>query len=316
MTGAAIAALCQAGVPTYDPAISAALGYLNGRLADASGGIEYLYGPPNADDTGWVVSGLNACGIDPQSPAWTTSAGKTPIDFLLSLQVQSGVGVGGFGYEDAGAANFYASQDALRALAGAAFTAEPQSFRTPATVDAGTPTPHLLAIELAPGNVRMCKVTAAVGASLAEVLAAAEETSYPTGCVTSYELTGGHLQSLDGVAPENAGEAWMLRLDRGSAAIAGDSPVGFGDVVSLHLDDVASGSGGPQGPAGPTGSTGAAGSDGAAGAAGASGPAGPAGPRGARGERGPKGAPGRNTAIGCRAKRRRHGGRRVRCTVR
>jgi hypothetical protein len=313
-TGAAIAALCQAGVPTYDPAISAALGYLNGRLADASGGIEYLYGPPNADDTGWVVSGLNACGINPQSPAWTTSAGKTPIEFLLSLQVQSGVGAGGFGYEDAGSANFYASQDALRAITGAAFTAEPQSVRTPQAVDAGTPVPHLLAIELAPGNVRMCKVTAAVGASLAEVLAAAEDTSYPEGCVTSFELTGGHLQSLDGVAPENADEAWMLRLDRGAAGLAGEQPIGFGDVVSLRLGDVSSG-GGPQGPAGPTGSAGAAGSDGSAGATGATGPAGPVGPRGTRGERGPRGAPGRNAGIGCRAKRRR-GGRRVRCTVR
>ncbi len=322
MTGAAIAALCQAGVPTYDPAISAALEYLNGRLADATGGIEYLWGPPNADATGWVVSGLNACGIDPQSPAWTTSMDKTPIDFLLSLQVQSGAGAGGFGYEDASAANFYASQDALRAIAGAAFTAEPQSVRTPPTVTAGTPVPHLLAVELAPGNVRMCKVTAPVGASLPEVLAAAEDTSYPAGCVTSFELAGGHLQSLDGATPENADEAWMLRLDRGAAAIASEQAVGFGDVVSLRLGDVSSGGGsgpqgpaGPTGPTGPTGSTGPAGSTGAAGATGPAGSTGPAGPRGPRGERGPKGAPGRNAGIGCRAKRQRRGGRRIRCSV-
>lgn len=304
MTGAAIAALCEAGVPTYDPTVSAALQYLNGRLADASGGIEYLYGPANADDTGWVVSGLNACGIDPQSPAWTTSAGKTPIDFLLSLRVQSGAGAGGFGYEDNAVANFYASQDALRAIAGGVFTAEPQSVRTPPTPAPGTQVPHLLAIELAPGNVRMCKVTAAAGAPAAAVLAAAEESSHPAGCVTSFELAGGRLRSLDGVAPENADEAWMLRLDRGAAAIAGEQPVGFGDVVSLRLGDVPAAGGGKEGPAGPTGPTGSAG---AAGVAGATGP---------RGRRGPKGAPGRNSAIGCRAKRHRRGGRRVRCTVR
>jgi len=327
MTGAAIAALCQAGAPTYDSAISAALEYLNGRLADASGGIEYLWGAPNADATGWVVSGLNACGIDPQSLAWTTSAGKTPIDFLLSLQVQSGAGAGGFGYEDASAANFYASQDALRAIAGAAFTAEPQSVRTPPTVTAGTPVPHLLAIELAPASVRMCKVTAPVSASLPQVLAAAEDTSYPPGCVTSYALDGGHLQSLDGVSPENADEAWMLRLDRGAVAIAGEQPVGFGDVVSLRLGDISTG--GAQGPAGPTGPqgsdgpTGPTGPPGSSGATGSAGPIGPAGPRGPRGERGPKGAPGRNAAIGCRAKRHRRGVRRagrgvrgVRCSVR
>ena len=312
MTGAAIAALCEAGVPTYDPAISDALEYLDGRLADASGGIEYLWGPPNADATGWVVSGLNACGIDPQSPAWTTSTDKTPIDFLLSLQVQSGTGTGGFGYEDTGSANFYGSQDALRAISGAAFTADPQSVRTPPTVAAGTPVPHLLAIELAPGNVRMCKVSAAVGAPLPEILTAAEDTSYPAGCVTSLELSDGRLQSLDGVEPENADEAWMLRLDRGAAAVAGEQQVGFGDVVSLRLGDTTSG-GGPQGPVGPGGPVGPAG---AGGATGATGPVGSAGPRGPRGERGPKGAPGRNAAIGCRAKRHRRGGRRVRCTVR
>jgi len=316
MTGAAIAALCGAGVPTYDPAVSAALEYLNGRLADASGGIEYLWGPPNADATGWVLSGLNACGVDPQSPAWTTSTDKTPIDFLLSLQVQSGAGAGGFGYEDAGAANFYASQDALRAIAGAAFTAEPRSVRIPPTVDAGTPVPHLLAIELAPGNVRMCKVTAPAGASLAEVLTAAEDTSYPQGCVTSFELADGHLQSLDGVEPENADEAWTLRLDRGATTLAGEQPVGFGDMVSLRLGNVSGGGSGPVGPTGPAGTPGTDGATGPGGPAGFAGAAGPAGPRGPRGERGRKGAPGRNAGIGCRAKRHRRGGRRIRCTVR
>jgi Collagen triple helix repeat (20 copies) len=316
ITGAAIAALCGAGAPTYDPAVSAALEYLNGRLADASGGIEYLWGPPNADATGWVLSGLNACEIDPQSPAWTTLTGKTPIDFLLSLQIQSGAGIGGFGYEDAGAANFYASQDALRAIAGAAFTAEPQSVRTPPSVDAGTAVPHLFAIELAPGNVRMCKVTAPAGASLGEVLAAAESTSYPEGCVASFELAGGHLQSLDGVEPENADETWTLRLDRGAAVLAGEQPIGFGDLVSLRLDDISEVGSVPGGPAGSPGTPGADGATGPAGPVGPAGTRGPAGPRGARGERGPKGAPGRNAGIGCRAKRRRHGGRRVRCTVR
>jgi hypothetical protein len=295
MTGAVIAALCGAGVPTYDPAVSAALEYLEGRLANASGGIEYLYGPPNADATGWVVSGLNACGIDPQSPAWTTGAGKTPIDFLLSLQVPSGVGVGGFGYEDASTANFYASQDALRAIAGAAFTAEPQSVRPAPTVAPGTPVPHLLAIELAPGSVRMCKVTAAAGAPLTQVLAAAEATSQPEGCVTSFALANGRLQSLDGVSPENADEAWLLRLDRGAAAVAGEQPVGFGEAISLRLGEPRSSAataGGPQGTAGTAGAP------------------------GLRGKRGAKGRPGRNAHIACRAHgRKRSGKARVRCSV-
>jgi hypothetical protein len=297
MTGAAIAALCEAGVPTYDPAVSAALEYLNGRLADATGGIEYLWGPPNADATGWVLSGLNACGIDPQSPAWTTSTDKTPIDFLLSLQVPSGEEAGGFGYEDASGANFYASQDALRAIAGAAFAAEPQSVRTPPTVAAGTPVPHLLAIELASGNVRMCKVTAPAGASLAQVLAAAEGSSRPQGCVTSFGLAGGEVTAIDGVSPEGQDEAWLLRLDRGPQAVAGEQPVGFGDVVSLRFGARPSQSG--------------------TAAAASPGKTGPAGPQGWRGPRGLRGKPGRNAGISCRA----HGGKRsgkarVRCSVR
>jgi hypothetical protein len=297
MTGAAIAAFCGAGVPTYDPAVSAALEYLNGRLADATGGIEYLWGPPNADATGWVVSGLNACGINPQSPAWTTSTGKTPIDFLLSLQVQSGAGAGGFGYEDASAANFYASQDALRAIAGAAFTAVPRSVRMPPTVGAGTPVPHLLAIELAPGNVRMCKVTAAAGASLAQVLAAAEGSSRPQGCVTSFGLAGGEVAAIDGVFPEGQDEAWLLRLDRGPQSVAGEQPVGFGDVVSLRLGARPSQSGTAAAPS--------------------PGKAGPAGPQGWRGPRGLRGRPGRNAGISCRAHgHRRSGKARVRCDVR
>jgi len=307
MTGAAIAALCESGAPAYDPAVAPALAYLQGLLVDATGAIHYPFGD-NSDATAWVVSGLTACGIDPQSPAWTTPSGKTPIDHLLSLQVPSGPEAGGFGYQDTSEANLYSTQDALRAIAGGVFTAQPQSIRTPPTVAGGTPVPHLLAIESAPGNVRMCKVTAPVGASLAVLLAAAEDGSHPQGCVTSFEISGGHLHSLDGVEPENADEAWMLRLDRGAAALAGEQPVGFGDVVSLRLGDLSSGGGnGPQGPAG------AAGADGVTGAAGPTGPAGATGPRG---ERGPKGRPGRNAAIGCRAKRQRRGGRRVRCSVR
>jgi Prenyltransferase and squalene oxidase repeat len=294
MTGAAIASLCEAGVPAYDPAVASALDFLSGRLADATGGIEYLYGPPNADATAWVLSGLNACGIDPQSAQWTTGTGKTPIDFLLSLQVPSGEGAGGFGYEDASSANLYATQDALRAIAGAAFTAAPQSVRTPPAVAAGTPTPHLLAIELAPGNVRLCKVTAPADAPLTQVLAAARTSAHPAGCVTSFGVSGGKVTSLDGVEPANQDEAWLLRLDRGAAAPAGEQPVGFGAVISLRLGENPSAD---RGPAGPSGS------------------AGKAGERGPQGWRGFRGKPGRNAAIGCRVHRRHGGKSRVRCTV-
>jgi hypothetical protein len=301
MTGAAIAALCEAGAPAYDADVAAALGYLRGRLADATGGIQYLWGAPNSDTNAWVVSGLNACGIDPQSAGWTTSAGKTPVDFLLSLQVPSGTGAGGFGYEDTSSASLYSTQDALRAIAGAAFGAAPQSVRPAPAVAAGTPAPHLLAIELAPGNVRLCKVTAAAGASLTEVLAAAKTGSHPAGCVTSLAVAGGEVQSIDGMAPAGADEAWLLRLDRGSETAAAEQPVGFGDVIALRLGR------------NPVTAVGPAGRQGTVGAPGLTGAPGPSGSAGRRGRRGLSAKPARHANKVCTRRGRRAGKHRRRC---
>jgi type II secretory pathway pseudopilin PulG len=301
MTGAAVAALCEAGVPAYDPAVSSALSYLRGRLIEATGGIEYLWGfpagAPNADTNAWVVSGLNACGIDPQSAEWTTGAGKTPVDYLLSLQVPAGGEAGAFGYEDSSAGNLYSTQDALRAIAGEAFTAAPLSVRMPPVVAAGTPVPHLLAIELAPGNVRICKVTAPAEAPLTQVLAAAGATSHPAGCVNSLSVSAGTVESIDGVAPEGEDEAWLVRLDRGSAAVAGEQPVGFGDLISLRIGPSPAGAVGPIGPRGDAGPHGPAGEKGAP------------GPVGKPGTQGPKGRPGRD-ARRCKSRGRKSGKRR------
>jgi hypothetical protein len=133
MTGAGIAALCTAGVPATDPTVEHALVYLRGKLND-DGSFDAMFGA-NADSNAWVVSGLNACGIDPQSPAWTSTAGSTPIDYLLSLQATSGPGAGSFGYQSvADAPNLYATQDVVRALAGAVFSAVPLSMRSAPTV--------------------------------------------------------------------------------------------------------------------------------------------------------------------------------------
>jgi hypothetical protein len=321
MTGAAIAALCEAGVPAYDPDVVAALGFLQGRLINATGAVEYRWGGTNADVNAWVISGLNACGIDPQSDAWTTGAGKTPVDYLLSLQVPAGAEAGGFGYESAGGADFYATQDTLRALAGGVFTARPVSVRPAPTVAAGTPVPHLLAIQLAPGNVRICKVMAAAEATLPVVLAAAETGSQPAGCVSSFAIAGGKLTSLDGVEPEGEDETWLLRLDRGAQAAAAEQPIGFGDLISLRLGAIGGaggGSQGPAGPAGPVGPVGPTGPQGATGSKGDTGPqgaAGPEGPQGKQGKRGPRGKAARNAEISCRAKHRGQPKAKVRCQV-
>ena len=305
MTGAAIAALCETGAPAYDPAVGSALAYLQGLLVDSSGAIHYAYGD-NADATAWAVSGLTACGVDPQSPAWTTPSGKTPIDHLLSLQVPSGPEAGGFGYSDTGEANLYSTQDALRAIADGVFTAAPPVRTDPSqpavraipSVPVGTPVPHALVIGSGPENVRMCKVTAPAGAPLTAVLAAAQVNARPANCVASYSVAGGRVASINGAAPANADEAWLLRLDRGVEVPAGEQPVGFGEVISLRLGEA-------------RGNTQANGTPGPAGAAGGPGPAGAPGPRGKRGARG---RPGHNAQISC-AVHRRPGGRRIRCEV-
>ena len=304
MTGAAIAALCEAGAPAYDPSVVPALAYLKGLLVNATGAFHYAFGD-NTDTTAWTVNGLSACGIDPQSATWTTPAGKTPIDHLLSLQVPSGAEAGGFGFENTSEANPYSTQDALRAIAGGVFTAEPPVRSDPSqprvspspAVAAGTPVPHLLAIELAPGNVRMCKVTAPAEAPLAAVLDAAKSAAVPAGCITSFSLSGGQVASVDGVAPAGQDEAWLLRLDRHAEEVAGEQPVGFGDAIALRI-----------------GKRPANGQD-QAGLAGQGGPAGKAGDPGPRGKHGAKGRPGRRGRIVCRAYRRRSGKHHRRCAI-
>jgi hypothetical protein len=307
ISAAAIGALCGAGVPAYDPTVSDGLAYLRGLLVDETGAIEHPEFGPNVDSASFTVNALDDCGVDPQSSAWTTADGKTPIDYILSLQDVEG----GFAFF-AGEPWFPSSTGhALRALAGRGFVAGPAPRQDPAqptvrpvpTVAAGTQVPHVLAIELAPGNVRLCSVAAPAGASLTEVLAAARSGSQPAGCVTSFSAPGGAVTEIDGVAPEGAGEAWLVRLDRSAAAVAGQQPVGFGETISLW-----------RGPQPPTDAVGvSSGSSGQPGPAGQRGLPGKPGKRGARGRRG---KPGRNASIVCKVRHRRAGKPRVRCTVR
>ncbi len=284
MTGAAIAAFCEAGVPAWDPQVARAIEFLHENLTE-NGGFKYPFGGPNGDTNAWAISGLNACGIDPQSAEWTTTAGKTPVDYLLSLQIhEAGEANGAFGYQGPEGANFYETQEIVRALAGGAFTAAPKTVRTPPSVADGTPVRHLLAVKLGGEGVRMCEVTAPSGAPLTALLEAARAGSNPAGCIASLSISGGQVVALDGVAPPNADEAWLARLDRGAAAPAGSQPVAFGDLVTLWIGTPPAGGpgDGTPGPAGPTGATGPAGAAGAAGAAGPQGKQGAPAPKAKR----------------------------------
>ena len=244
VTGATIAALCGAGVSVTDPSIQKALKFLkaeeNAEPA-GSGAFESEFGV-NTDTTAWVVEGLNACGINPQGGEFTTAGGKTPIGFLISQQLAGGA----FQYEvGEGAGNFYSSQDAVRALAGAGFTAAPvkakkqplwlaeKKFTKSQTTELGlvinTGTPPLQVC-----SVRITPVGATV--TLTNVLEAAETAATPAGCVTAFTPSSGKgsITSING-SPNPAAASWQLSID-GSAerSAKGNKALAIGDTIYLH----------------------------------------------------------------------------------
>lgn len=315
VTGLVLAAICETGASPSDPEVRAGASFLEGRQDPAAGGFG------NADSTSWAVSGLNACRIDANGPRLTSAAKQTPFDFLLSQQLTTGGDAGAFTFE--GSANLYTTQNAVRALAGEAFSADPPRratagdprFRPVPIVSAGTQVPHALAIDDGAADVRFCSIVAPSGAALSAVLVAAQASSTPAGCVTSNTVTDGRVTEINGKTG-----AWRLRLNRAPEQPADAArPIAFGDTLTLRLPALA-GAGGT-GPAGATGATGAAGSIGETGASGAQGAtgmpgpvgaAGPSGPAGASGPAGPRGPRGATPAVTCTVVDR---GRRVRCRV-
>jgi hypothetical protein len=241
-TGAAMAALCSAGVPSSDPAIAHAVQYLQADQLAGSGAFDAAFGA-NADSDAWAVQGLNACGIDPQGSAFTTSSGRTPIDFLLSLQAASG----GFSFE-AGetAANEYSSQDALRAISGGTFTAKPAGARSgpkwvgAGSFEAGVQSQVALVIDDGSSPVRACAVPltpSAATTTLATVLEAAASAGTPASCVTGLQPgTGkGALTQVNG-SPATPEARWFVAVDGGREKLAKrTSKIGLGATISLRL---------------------------------------------------------------------------------
>ncbi|MFJ2738903.1 hypothetical protein ACIO3O_04470 [Streptomyces sp. NPDC087440] len=245
MTGASMAALCVSGVPNTDPDILQAKAFLKAKLVNNSGAFNSLYGI-NTDSNGWAVSGLNACGINPQTGDFRTPLGKTPVDFLISQQFNPG---GGFKYLPTDTApQAYASIDGLRAVAGGGFTAAPP---TPVTAGApqwvaasgftaGTPTKLALSVDDGTGNLKVCSVAftpSGTTATLGDLLTAAGTAAAPAGCVTSVTpATGasGPVTALNGKA-NSGSQTWKVSTD-GSAFTAADraTPLQVGDTVALR----------------------------------------------------------------------------------
>lgn len=250
MTGAALAALCNAGVSPADAIVTGGLNFLKGKLDSATGAFNAQFGK-NADSNAWAVQGLNACGVNPQSAEWTTAGGKTPLDYLVSLQRTTGANAGSFKYSstesDGANPNLYATQDAISALAGASFSADPPAVpgvRPAPSVADGTTVPVVLALDDGHGGVGLCRTTAAAGAPLADVLAAARAATMPPNCVTELAVDGGTVTSVNGKTADVLRGGWLASLDGGPETLAAGQPVPFGDVVALRLQHAALPAGG------------------------------------------------------------------------
>jgi hypothetical protein len=248
MTGSVVAAFCAAGVGPGDADLGRALGLLHSLQDPATGG---FIAPPesfgvglNTDTTSWVLSGLIQCGIDPQGSEWTTAQGKTPLDYLVSMQRPDGH----FDWTDEYAGGAFETYSSVRPLGGVAFSTTPPArldgtspaVRPAAAVADGTTVPITLVIDHGPGanDVRMCRVDIENGSGLGAVLADAETTSTPSACVSEFATGAGAdgtgVTSLDGVAatPEYG---WRVRVDGSPAAAETGEPIGFGDLVFLEF---------------------------------------------------------------------------------
>jgi len=115
-TALVVQALLATGVPTDTAVITDAMAYLASAQQD-DGGIAYsapfTSTVSDADSTAYAVMAIQAAGGDPTSAGWTKN-GKTPISYLLSLQLANG----SFEWQKGNGANFLATTQAIPALLG------------------------------------------------------------------------------------------------------------------------------------------------------------------------------------------------------
>jgi hypothetical protein len=249
MTGAAMAALCGAGVSPTGEAVKKGEAYLKSILIASTGGFESEFGE-NTDSNAWAVQGLDACKIGPQGTEFTApTTKKTPIDFLISEQLTSPSGA--FKYQPSKTtANEYSSQDAVRALAGAAFTVSPPvptGSPKPAQWSAAsgfsktTKSPLMLIINNESEPLKVCSVSVSSTAAEAEtvpfekVLVAAEGSSSPTGCVTGHASEGGAISQINGF-PSTPKALWDYSIDGGAEKQATlTTAIHLGDTIYLRF---------------------------------------------------------------------------------
>ncbi len=248
-TGAAMAALCTSGVKNEaeERAVTKGKEYLKSIL-EKSGAFKYIEGV-NADSNAWAVGGLNMCGINASEFKKEEVGAESPVKFLETLQIKSGENEGGFLYKPSGTLNNYSSQDAVRALAGAGFTAEPptptrlgQERWNHAEKFSSTATSHLALILNNGSSLKVCSVpvkaaTAAEESSigLLKVLEAAKAGTgvKPSGCVSEFkpESGSGAITSINGT-----GGTWKVSFNGGETEATAEltTKVGLGAVIYLN----------------------------------------------------------------------------------
>ncbi|HSS34178.1 MAG TPA: hypothetical protein VLL27_12940 [Solirubrobacterales bacterium] len=247
MTGAAMAALCGAGVANTDTAIVNAKKYLVSIFEKGTGAFKSEFGV-NTDANAWAVDGLKACGLNSQASEFTGSKPKenTPLNFLISQQVTGG----GFRYLTSGStAEPYASQDAVRALGSGGFTAVPPTpksgpqWKGVTEFATGETETNSLALIVDNGSspLKICSVTVAPKATtttLATVLNAAVAGTTPASCVTGFLPASGEgaITQINGF-PASPEARWKISIDGAASATATRATtIHVGDTIYLKFE--------------------------------------------------------------------------------
>jgi hypothetical protein len=239
MTGAALAALCRTGATTADPAVAHGVDFLAGKLDTSTGAFDAIFGA-NASSNAWALAGLYACGVDLGVAPWTTAGGKSPQDYLLSLQAPDG----SFRYQPTSTdGDLYSTQDALRALAGQSFVVGPAGREDPSdpielpspTVPDGTPVPITLLVDDGIGGLHLCRVTVPTGATVADVLTTAESAATPSDCVFGVQVGAGGVVTAVNGRTNTATDRWLAQTRVEGEGPAGPQTVGLGDLVQVRF---------------------------------------------------------------------------------
>jgi hypothetical protein len=250
MTGAAMAALCNAHVESSNSVVKKGEAYLKSLLTASNGAFSSEFGA-NTDSDTWAVQGLDACGIEPQGTEFTApGTKKTPIDFLISQQLTSGTTAGAFRYLTSGSsANEYSSQDAVRALAGAGFTVAPPTptgglerwfAESGFSLSEGVKSQLTLIVNNESSALKVCSVSVeprTATTTLGKVLEAAVKGTVPSECVTGFSSEAGTeaINQISGY-PSTPNALWDYSIDgAGEAQAKSSTLVHLGDTIYLRF---------------------------------------------------------------------------------